>query len=103
MSFIKIESFTTPIFLEQKNEWVNKLNLYCDPYIDNAKKDNKKIIEEHKIKFNKDVKDFGITHHSLPLNNNINFEEFNNYVKAKSYSLLEDMGYDLNNYIVSYF
>jgi hypothetical protein len=50
MSFIKIESFTTPIFLEQKNEWLNNLNLYCDSYIDNAKKDNKKIIEENKIK-----------------------------------------------------
>jgi len=98
MSSEKIKTFITPIFLEQKNEWLNNLNLYCDPYIDNEKKDNKKIIEEHKIKFNKDVKDFGMTHHSLPLNNNINFEEFNNYVKAKSYSLLEDMGYDLNNY-----
>jgi uncharacterized protein (TIGR02466 family) len=98
MSFIKIESFTTPIFLEQKNEWLNNLNLYCDPYIDNAKKDNKKIIEENKIKFNKDIKDFGITHHSLPLYEDINFQEFNNYIKTKSYILLEDMGYDLSNY-----
>ena len=98
MSSEEIKTFTTPIFLEQKNEWLNDLNFYCDPYIVNAKKDNKKIIEEHKIKFNKDVKDFGMTHHSFPLYYNINFEIFNNYVKAKSYSLLEDMGYDLNNY-----
>ena len=98
MNFIKIESFTTPIFLEQKNEWLNNLNLYCDPYIDTAKKDNKKIIEENKIKFKKDIKDFGITHHSLPLYDDLNFKEFNNYVKTKSYILLEDMGHDLKNY-----
>ena len=98
MSFFKIESFTTPIFLEQKKEWLNNLNLYCDPYIDSAKKDYKKIIEENKIKFNKDIKDFGISYHSLSLIEDINFEEFKNYIKTKCYIILEDIGYDLSNY-----
>jgi uncharacterized protein (TIGR02466 family) len=88
---MKILSFSSPIFLEQKNEWLEQLNFYCDPYIEFAKNENK-------IKSKDNKKDFGMSHHSTSLINDLNFEEFKNYVKNKSYNILNDMGYNLSKY-----
>lgn len=87
----KVLNFSSPIFLEQKNEWLEQLNFYSDPYIEFAKNQNA-------IKFNENKKDFGMTHHSKSLCDDVHFEEFKNYIKNKSYDILNDMGYDLSSY-----
>jgi hypothetical protein len=42
---IKSEYFTSPVYYEDKPEWVDKLNKLSDPYITQARKD-----QEEKIK-----------------------------------------------------
>jgi uncharacterized protein (TIGR02466 family) len=98
MSYIKIESFVTPLFLEYKNEWLDKLNIYSDYYIKVAQENNNRIIAEKSIKFNKNLINFGLVNHSESLLPDKKFEEFNNYILNKGYYILQDMGYDLNNY-----
>jgi hypothetical protein len=93
-----IEAFKTPIFLEQKNEWVNILNNLSDKYIDISKIELQKIIKEEHIKLNKDIGDHGYAYHSSNLSNDINFKEFIDYIILKSYDILNYIGYNLLNY-----
>ena len=56
------EYFKTPIWSEEKPEFVKSLNKASDKYIKAARTRDKKII--------KVTKDFGYSHHSTPLTNN---------------------------------
>jgi uncharacterized protein (TIGR02466 family) len=93
-----VEVFKTLIFFEQKKEWVNNLNNFSEEYIKLAKIEQQNILKEKHIKFNKNIGDHGHIYHSNTLVNDINFKEFIDYIFLKSFNILNETGYDLNNY-----
>ena len=97
---IKQEYFSSPVYNEDKSEWVDNLNKLCDPYIAQARKDQEKNNEE-KIKFGY-KNDIGMTYHSNPLEPDPNFTEFHRYIAEKSRWALTDMGYDMDKYHLIY-
>ena len=86
----KQDLFATPMWVEQKPEYVKSLNKASDKYIKEAKKRNKKFIKHYG--------DFGITHHSTPLLNDNNFLDFRDYIGQKSWEFLDNMGYHMDRY-----
>jgi uncharacterized protein (TIGR02466 family) len=97
---IKQEYFSSPVYNEDKSEWVDNLNKLCDPYIAQARKDQEKNNEERlKIGYKNDI---GMTYHSGPLEADSNFNEFHKYIATKSRWALDDMGYDMDKYNLIY-
>ena len=92
----KNEYFSSPVYHEDKPEWVNNFNRLCDPYIVEARKNLEKDNEKRlKLGYKNDI---GMTYHSGPLEADPNFNEFHSYVAKKSRWVLEDMGYDMSHY-----
>ena len=93
---IKSEYFASPIYDEEKPEWVEKLDNLSNPYIDKAREKEKENNEKKKMVGYKN--DIGMTYHSEPLEPNKDFKFFHDYVAEKSRWCLDDMGYDMSNY-----
>jgi uncharacterized protein (TIGR02466 family) len=90
MSLIETSVFTTPVYFSEKKEWIEKLNKTSDLYIQKAREENKnKLINN---------KDFVIVHHSQSLIQDINFEEFLNYINSNAFDILNNQGFDLTDY-----
>jgi hypothetical protein len=87
---MKSSFFKTNIYAEEDSSWLNSLNLLSDPYIEEAR-------EKNKINFINN-KDFGLVHHSIQLQNDINFSKFIHFICKRAYSILDEQGYDLKNY-----
>lgn len=94
--------FETPIYVGKLPELVNDLNKASDKFIIEAKNRNKKIIKERDKTMKKKLGDFGFTHHSTSLVNLPQFEILQNYVTNRSKEILEHMGYDLTNYLLTW-
>ena len=88
------EYFKTPIWSEEKPEFINSLNKVSDKYIKEARKRDKKNIKVNK--------DFGTTHHSTALTKDNDFLDFRNYVGQKSWEFLDHHGYDMKLYIAMF-
>tara|TARA_R110000787_G_scaffold226729_1_gene334511 strand:+ start:1899 stop:2555 length:657 start_codon:yes stop_codon:yes gene_type:complete len=84
------EYFKTPIWFEEKPEFIKSLNKASNKYIKEAKKLNKDHIKKHG--------DFGLSHHSSPLVKDNNFLDFKNYIGEKSWEFLDHHGYDMKQY-----
>ena len=84
------EYFKTPIWNENKPEFIKSLNKASNKYIKESKKLNKKHIKKHG--------DFGLSHHSTPLTNDNDFLDFRNYIGEKSWEFLDHHGYDMKQY-----
>jgi len=82
--------FWTPIWSEQKPEFLKSLNKASNKYINEARKRDKK-----NIKINKD---FGTNHHSTSLTQDNDFLDFRNYIGKKSWEYLDHQGYDMTEY-----
>ena len=97
---IKSEYFQSPVYYEDKPEWVDKLNRLSDPYIASARKDQE---ENNKKKLDLGYKnDIGMTYHSSPLEPDQNFRFFHDYMAKKARWVLDDMGYDMERYGLHY-
>lgn len=94
----QLNYFTTPIFFENKSEFLNDVNNICDKYIEDAKKANETLILEREKKLEKKIGDFGMSHHSTSLLENKDLQEFSSYIAKKSFEILDYMGYNLENY-----
>jgi uncharacterized protein (TIGR02466 family) len=90
MSLIENHFFTTPIYFEEKKEWVEKLNNASDSYLLKTQEINKKTTN----------KDFGIVHHSEILTQDVNFDEFLNYININAYDILTNQGFNLLDYLL---
>jgi hypothetical protein len=88
---IKKEFFKTPIWVEQKPEWLQEVNKACDPHIKDAKKRNADKIKKQK-------NDFAIVHHSAPIATDPNLKFFIEYIGKKSVDFLDFMGFDLSHH-----
>jgi len=84
------EYFRTPIWIEQKPEFIKSLNKASNQYIKEAKKREKDYIKKHG--------DFGRSYHSTPLINDNKFLDFRNYVGQKSWEFLDWHGFDMQQY-----
>tara|TARA_R100001377_G_scaffold73189_1_gene49097 strand:+ start:1838 stop:2470 length:633 start_codon:yes stop_codon:yes gene_type:complete len=84
------EYFKTPIWSEQKPEFLKSLTKATDKYIKASRIRDKKII--------KATTDFGYSHHSTPLTQDNNFLDFRNYIGQKSWEFLDQHGYDMKEY-----
>jgi uncharacterized protein (TIGR02466 family) len=91
MNLTEINIFNTPIYFSEKKEWVKELNKISDSYIQKAREENKLI----------NNKDFAIVHHSQSLAQDINFEEFLNYINSNAFNILNNQGFDLTNYSIA--
>jgi len=85
-----IEYFKTPIWVEDKADFVKSLNKSSDKYIKKAREKNKDYIKKYG--------DFGISHHSTPLTFDNNFIDFRNYIGQKSWEFLDWQGFDMQQY-----
>jgi uncharacterized protein (TIGR02466 family) len=90
---MKFSYFTNNIYVEEDNSWLNFLNTVSDKYIEQAKNYNKKYFLNNK--------DFGLVHHSGLLMLDPDLLEFNKFICKKSYSILDEQGYDLKEYLLS--
>ena len=93
---IKSEYFASPVYIEEKLEWVKKLDNLSNPYIEKAREDQKENNEKKKTLGYKN--DIGMTYHSEPLEPNEDFRFFHDYIAQKSRWCLDNMGYDMSNY-----
>ena len=96
----KSEFFRSPIYFEEKSEWVEKLNKFSDPYIEKARADQVENNEKKKTLGYKN--DIGMTYHSDGLEPDENFRFFHNYMAEKSRWCLDDMGYKMDEYSLVY-
>ena len=96
----KGEYFSSPIYYEDKPEWVDKLNRLSNPYIAAARKDQE---ESNKKKLESGYKnDIGSTYHSTSLEPDQNFRFLHEHIAKKSRWVLDDMGYDMEKYGLYY-
>ena len=84
------EYFKTPIWIENKPEFVKSLNKASNQYIKDAKQKEKEFIKKHG--------DFGRSYHSTPLTMDNDFLDFRNYVGQKSWDFLDWCGFDMQQY-----
>ena len=86
------EYFKTPIWIEDKPEFVKSLNKASNEYIKKAKNfpEAKEYIKKHG--------DFGRSYHSTALTMDNNFLDFRNYVGQKSWEFLDWQGFDMQQY-----
>lgn len=87
---MKFSFFQNSVYIEENLSWLESLNKFSDPYINEAVKNNKKYFINNK--------DFGLVHHSSALMNDINFLKFIEFISKRSYSILDEQGYDLKDY-----
>jgi uncharacterized protein (TIGR02466 family) len=92
--------FITPVYATLIPEWVNPLIKATNPFIKKSKNNNNKIIKKRNKEYKKDIGDLGMSHHSNSLINIKEFKELQDFVNKSSISILDHMGYDLNNYEV---
>tara|TARA_R110000803_G_scaffold58788_1_gene117033 strand:- start:29 stop:661 length:633 start_codon:yes stop_codon:yes gene_type:complete len=86
--------FKTPIWTEEKPEFIKSLNKASDKYIKEAKKKDKKIIKTYG--------DFGTSHHSTPLTLDNDFIDLRNYIGQKSWEFLDYQGFDMQQYVTMF-
>ena len=82
--------FSTPIFAEEKPEFVTSLNKSSNKFISDSKKKEKHHIKKYG--------DFGKIYHSVQLTKENDFIDFRNYVGERSVEYLINMGYDMSIY-----
>jgi uncharacterized protein (TIGR02466 family) len=90
MTLKKDHIFSTPIYFDEKKDWVDKLNKSSDTYIEKTRDINKLNFVNNK--------DFGIVHHSCSLINDDNFKEFLFYINSNAFNILDNQGFNLTNY-----
>ena len=89
---IKQEFFKTPIWVDNKLDFVKSLNKATDKYIKKSK--NTPEAKE----YIKKLGDFGRSYHSIPLTADNDFLDFRNYISNKSSEFLDFQGFDLSPY-----
>ena len=87
---MKFSFFQNSVYIEENLSWIDFLNKSSDKYINEAIKNNKKYFINNK--------DFGLTHHSNLLSNDVFFSEFIQFISKKTYFILDEQGYDLKDY-----
>jgi uncharacterized protein (TIGR02466 family) len=99
-NLIPYSCFSSVIYSIDKPEMVNHVNIICDKYINEAKKNNKNTIEEREKILDKKIEDFGMSHASSSLSNDPNLKELQDFICSTSWDILNDIGYNLKDYVL---
>ena len=94
--------FTTPIYSTLILDWLKPLIKATDPFIKEAKNNNKIHITKRNKEFKKNINDMGMSHHSRSIIDIDEFKELQNFVHKSSNKILDHMGYDLSEYNLHY-
>ena len=84
------EFFSTPIWVENKPEFLKKLDKASDSYVLKARELKKDYIKETKDKFS--------SYHSTSLLKDPDFMNFRDYVGSKAWEFLDWQGFDMSLY-----
>tara|TARA_Y100001951_G_scaffold102671_1_gene109780 strand:+ start:150 stop:779 length:630 start_codon:yes stop_codon:yes gene_type:complete len=82
--------FGSPVWIDNKPEFINSANKASDEYIKEARTKNKSLI--------KDTGDFGLVHHSRQLLGDTRFKDFMDYIGRKAWDFLDWQGFDMKDY-----
>ena len=80
------------------SQFVKRINKFCDPYIKDARELSKYAIKERNKIYKKDLKDFGMSHHSKSLINDINLADLRKTIVDYSSKFLEDSGFNIDSH-----
>ena len=94
--------FTTPVYSTLILDWLKPLIKATDPFIKEAKNNNKVHITKRNKEFKKNINDIGMSHHSRSIIDIDEFKELQNFVHKSSNKILDHMGYDLSEYNLHY-
>jgi len=89
---IKKDVFKTPIWVENKPEFLKSLTKATDKYIKEAR--GMKNVKDHIKKYG----DFGSSYHSKPLMHDNDFLDFRNYIGQKSWEFLDSQNFAVSQY-----
>ena len=82
--------FASPVWSEDKPEFIKSLNKASDFYVKDARKRNKS--------WTKKYGDFGGVHNTVSVTRKNDFLDFKNYIGQKAWEFLDAMGYDMSLY-----
>mgnify|MGYP005823466655 FL=1 len=88
----KLEVFKTPVWVEDRPEYVKSLIQHSNKYIKDARN------SPESKKWRKKFGDFGGSYHSTPLTIDNNFLDFRNYIGEKCWQFLDECGFDMAQY-----
>ena len=91
--------FRCPIWSTYEGSILKDLDKASDKHINQAKLNMDKELKARNAKYG-DRGDMGYTFQSDSLINDGNFQDFQDYIGATSYNLLDEMGFDLTDYQV---
>jgi len=94
--------FGTPVWTNEVPEFIKPINKVADKYINNAKKALRPAIKERNKIYKKKLGDFGLSNHSVSINQDPETKEFVEYCGNRSYEFLEWCGFDLRNHSLHY-
>ena len=92
MNLQKQTYFNTPVYFLEKKEWLDYLINSTDNYIEEARNKNKQYFINNK--------DFGLTHHSMYLDRDSNFENFNKFICNNAKDILDEQGFNMDVYSI---
>ena len=92
--------FGSPLKRWMAPELVKPTNKVCDPYINKAKTLTKIAIKERNKLYKRDLKDFGMSHHSSTLIREPKLEELRKMIIEQSCRFIEDTGFNIDNHRV---
>jgi uncharacterized protein (TIGR02466 family) len=92
--------FATPVYMGEIPEWIDSLNKASDLFIKESKYRNKDLFKNRNKELGKNLNDFASVHHSTSLIDVPDFFEFKKYIEERSLEILDNIGYDLKEYIL---
>jgi uncharacterized protein (TIGR02466 family) len=97
----KDHHFSSPVYSTFRPEWVDKTNIICNKIILDCKNRDKETLKEKQKIYGK-IGDHGWTYHSDSLVNHSGLEELQNYISVMSYNILDEQGFNLSDYKLSF-
>ena len=90
--------FQSAIYRTEAPQYLDLLNLICDPFIVEAKKKTAPQIVSREAKAGKDIVDIGLSYHTENLMKQAELYQFRRFIKSTSENILDAQGYDLKDY-----
>jgi uncharacterized protein (TIGR02466 family) len=90
--------FQSAIYRTEAPQYLDLLNLICDPFIVEAKKKTAPQIASREAKAGKDIGDIGLSYHTENLMKQAELYQFRRFIKSTSENILDAQGYDLKDY-----
>ena len=90
--------FQSAIYRTEAPQYLDLLNLVCDPFIVEAKKKTAPQIASREAKAGKDIGDIGLSYHTENLMKQAELYQFRRFIKSTSENILDAQGYDLKDY-----